>query len=347
MSYLKRTMHKIHTYLQHINWAQIGAKCLYFTHLQLFLTLISLPILIAWGLPLSLLSPLGNLIFGPALTIFLLLSSLIFFCELVHIPNTLFAWLLDHVTSIWTWCLAGDHRSMLMGFGRPPLGILIALPFVACAIVHYRPTHARKKATVWLGVLLITMCASFKIKDHLYSGLTKIAKERGEITVIKHHNELIVIDPGYLGSTVSASSWVSYTLIPEITKQTGSLAIDHLIVLQLNHATLDALTCLCTKITVKKLYLPWWSGILRGKGWQQYKKLSAALSLTNSKRIPLKDNSTITIGNSDQPLLSIKPTGKQLTYTTITYPVYCVDGTIDNHSFTIYAAKHTKAKRIS
>jgi len=158
--------------------------------------------------------------------------------------------------------------------------------------------------------------------------------------------ELIVIDPGYLGTTNSATAWASFTLMPEIIKKTGTLTIDHLIVLQLNSATLEAVATLCSKMTVKKLYLPWWSGKLKGGAWHNYKKLNYILYKNGGERIALNTTPVI-LQIADQQPLSLKPTGKTLKYNTITYPAFYLDGTIDNHSFTIYAAKHTKAKRIS
>src|SRR5438445_4320197 len=93
--------------------------------LQLFISFISLPFLIGWGLPISLLTPFSTLIFGPFLTCFLLISSLIFFLELLYLPNALFIWLLELVTSIWLACLNLEQRAWLIGFTKPPIIVLI------------------------------------------------------------------------------------------------------------------------------------------------------------------------------------------------------------------------------
>ena len=50
-----------------------------FALVQLFLTLISLPILIAWGLPISCISPIGNMIYNPLLCIFTVYRTALFF----------------------------------------------------------------------------------------------------------------------------------------------------------------------------------------------------------------------------------------------------------------------------
>jgi hypothetical protein len=52
----------------------LGAYLVTFTQTQLVITLISLPILVAWGLGYSVMSLVGNLLFSPVLTLFLILS---------------------------------------------------------------------------------------------------------------------------------------------------------------------------------------------------------------------------------------------------------------------------------
>jgi len=102
-----------------------------FIQVQLFITTISLPILLSWGLPISLLSPLGNLIFFPVLVLFLLLSSLVFFFEIIHIPNEWLIYCLEKVTLAWFSILSiGNGATALIGFSKPPKLFLIALPLL-------------------------------------------------------------------------------------------------------------------------------------------------------------------------------------------------------------------------
>jgi len=327
-------------------WRAIIPRIITFIHLQVFLTLISMPILIAWGLPLSMLSPLGNLIFGVPLALFLFISSLIFFCEILCIPNGFFIRILDHIATWWTWIMSGNYKGTLVGFSRPHLIILMAIPASAFIIMQLRYTHLKNYTACILSIVLIVSCISLKIKDRYACTSMEITCHKGSVTILKSAKEITVVDPGYIGSTASGSTWVTYTLIPEIIKHSGTLTIDHLIILQLGNATLEALTPLCDKMTVKKLYLPRWTGKLNNKGWHNYKKLINALHKGGGTCISLNNTSIPIIDNGQQSLL-LKPTGNQLSYKTIVYPAFCVDGAIDNHSFTIYAAKHTKIRRIS
>src|SRR5258708_38016064 len=101
---------------KYIRWRKSFLKSI---QLQLFISFISLPFLIGWGLPISLLTPISTLIFGPFLTCFLLISSLIFFLELFYVPNSIFIWLLENITHIWLMCLNLEQRTWLIGFTKP------------------------------------------------------------------------------------------------------------------------------------------------------------------------------------------------------------------------------------
>ena len=73
--------------MKHTFEARVNYWLMRTIYVQLYLSLMSSPILIYWGLPVSLASPLGNILFNPLLVVFLFFSSLLFFTELLHIPN--------------------------------------------------------------------------------------------------------------------------------------------------------------------------------------------------------------------------------------------------------------------
>ena len=71
--------------------------------MQSFLTLISLPILVEWGIGISFAGFLGNCLFAPFISIYLTLSFFIFFTELCFLPNFIFIFALEKITFIWIW----------------------------------------------------------------------------------------------------------------------------------------------------------------------------------------------------------------------------------------------------
>ena len=318
-----------------LNWARIKQNAIRFVILQLFLTLVSLPIIIAWGLPISALSPLGNFIFSPVLTLFLLVSSLLFFCELLHIPNTWLALLLEYITTLWHMLLGWANNTGLFAFSKPPAWALVSIPVVTLYAVSRLQKPLR--TIIGLGLLFIATAVLLKAFNSPERTVHYIPCNNGHVTLVRDNNQLVLIDPGVIGSRPSASSWVSYTLIPEIIKQTGALTIDHLVVCKLNTIIFEALTTLCTKITVKNLYLPKWYGMLPHAAWFNFKKLRD--NYTTVHRIN-NFSKSIFLTPSAHTAIQIEPNEKKQTYKEITYPTIQVIGHVDNQPLTIYAAQH-------
>lgn len=251
--------------------------------LQLFISFISLPFLIAWGLPISLMSPISTLVFGPFLSCFLLISSLIFFCELLYIPNDLFVWALEKVTSMWLSCLDLEQRSWLIGFCKPPLWVILLIPLIALTIIHSKKITCIIKRIVILAIFLTATCIALKLFPYASNNIEKIPCHAGEITLINQYNACIMIDPGYIASRPSYESFIAYTLVPEIIQKTGKLELDHVIIFKFNKRILDALHFLTTKMTIKNLYLPWWNGRIPSFAWKSYAQLKKTITANNGK----------------------------------------------------------------
>lgn len=290
-----------------------------FIQLQLFVTVLSLPILIVWGLPVSLLSPLGNLLFGPILTLFLFLSSLLFFTELFYIPNTYIAYPLELLSAKWLAGMNCADQRVLIGFTQPPLWFLIAIPLAACLIIQHKKTSSVIRSSICLTALLIVASLYLKLISTPHDLCSSISCNGGQVHVIYSNKKTVIIDPGVIGKRISAASWVEYTLIPEIIKLTGSTTIDHFIMLQPSQMTFEAATTLCSKMIVGTIYLPCWEGTLNKSGWRAFFNLKRCASERGCsiKRIGTKPIS-IPLGNED-PLM-IAPLETTIITGPISYP---------------------------
>src|SRR5581483_8866671 len=98
--------------------------------------------------------------------LFLLISSLIFFSEFLHIPNTWFMWLLEHITSFWNTCLSYHQSWWLIGFSKPSLSWLIAIVLVTLAILHAKQITTAQQRIVILTVFLLCACCLLKFFPH-------------------------------------------------------------------------------------------------------------------------------------------------------------------------------------
>lgn len=308
----------ITSYLNLSSWYRWAIR---FIQLQLFVTTLSLPILISWGLPISLLTFAGNLFFGPLLTAFLFLTSLMFFTELLYIPNSYIAWPLEQITY---WWVAGmnlaDHR-FLIGFAQPPLWFLIAVPTAACIIIQHRYTASLKRSIIGLSLLLFFSCAYIQFISSPTELTAEIPCNGGSVHIIRSNNQTLVIDPGVIGKKISAPSWMEYTLMPELIKLTGSTTIDHFIALQPGNMIFQAITTLCKKISVRAVYIPYFEGTLSKNGWRSFFELKRYLNDHDIEFIRLSTKPlSIPLGEND--FLSISHLETTISHGDLSYPAF-------------------------
>jgi hypothetical protein len=317
-------------------YAQWHQSILKSIQLQLFISFISLPFLIGWGLPISILTPVSTLIFGPFLTCFLLVSSLIFFLELLYLPNALFIWCLEQITTIWLACLNLEQRTWLIGFQKPPMFILICIPLIALAVIHSKKIISITTRTGLLALLLVSTCAALKLFPYAqHNPIMKVPCNKGHITLINHNASLTMIDPAYIAARPNYESFISYTLVPEIIQKTGSMQIDHLVICKFNKRILDAVQFLATKMFIKNLYIPAWNGRIPLFAWRSYVNLKKTIlahngtikSISYTKKLDTRDPTCT---------LFIEPSNtKHICYYDATYTPLSLRGTIHNEMISL------------
>ncbi len=316
-------------------------KLLQFLYIQLFVTLIALPILLCWGLPLSLMTIIGNLIFAPFLTIFLSLSSLVFFTELLNIPNTIFTYALEKFLSVWLRIIHFGSPSWLIGFAQPSWFVIFLIPTTATIIVlHKKSTlHSRIFA---LSFLLATACSYLFFLCSPTSFYKKIPCHSGEILLIHHNKQTILIDPGFIAQNTNATSWIEHTLLKEMTKHLGSTTIHHLVLLQPSSRIFEATIKLCSLAQVEKVYLPTWEGLKTNNQWNNFYALQEVLEKTSGTLI--KITGTMTISLDRDTYVTIKPLKKIIKTSTTRYPAIQVRGMLgDTKIMTASAKSFTKS----
>ena len=295
--------------------------------IHLFLTLTSLPILVAWGLPLSRLSLFGNFFFSPIFFLFLLLSSAVFFFEIMHLPYGFIAWLLEKLTFLWKWILPLHGNDTLYGFSKPPLWLLAALALLPFLLIAHPRMRAQKHRIVGLSLLLIMTMTLIQFVSPLPHLHTNIPCHGGEVTLLHHNKKTVLIDPGVIGRRISAPSWASYTLAPELIAKTGRLVIDHCIILKPNIMTLEAIRALCDTMNIRNIYIPYMSGELSRPLRIAWAKLYSALQRQETIMHRIYEDRPLELVD-EKITLSLHPDGKK-TYREITYPHVRIQGFID------------------
>lgn len=304
-----------------------------FITLQLFISCISFPILSLWGIPQSLLAPFGNIIFTPFFTIFLFLSTLIFFAYILCLPTHMLMWCLEKTTILWNTVLSFKIPVPFIACIQPPISICIIVPLCALWIVMHKKYQKNIYA---IPLLLSLLCATHLTLYFLYTPQSLIHTldcHGGTVTILKDKSTLVVIDPGFIGKRISATSWCEYTLLPEIIKKTGNRSIDHFICLRPGKNLFDALEQLNNKTQIHNIYIPWWTNHIPSHCWRSYAML---------KKSTINNNGKIhTISTSEKKIndifLTIKTTNEIRYYHDAQFQQHYVEGIIDNNHISIYA----------
>lgn len=305
-----------------------------FVYVQYFLMLVSLPILIGWGLPFSMHSALGNLIFTPLITLFLLASCLLFFCTLLNLPCTIPLWLCEQTASVWHGMLSYAQRDWLIGCPHAAWFITVGPLLVACILLKITQ-HASGlvKALSMFGAFCTT-CVVIQLSAWPMQKVHTIPCNNDIVTLIMHRNQVTVVDPGSLGGSQSASSWTQYTLAPELVRTTGKTKIDNFVVLRANQTTLKAIISLHKKIRINNLYLPCTIKTIA----QDLTDVLASLPIN----VVFLEDVTVTIGNADQCIGEVVPLVRNTRGKNNRRVYYVFQGIIDNKSVIIYPSDHTK-----
>lgn len=200
-----------------------------FLELQLVIFLLSLPIIIHWGLAVSCMLPLANIIFTPLLTCFLWCSCIFTGCNLLQLPNSWIATVLNYITLFWHYLLSYAEPSWLVGFSHAT--IWLALSIALAVITFYiliKPT--RSKALGFLiSCTLIIFATKIPKESYTYKKINHL-----NMAILTIHNKTYLLDNGGLCSKYNFYSWIDYTILPTLIKTAGITTIDTLVLYKPN-----------------------------------------------------------------------------------------------------------------
>ncbi len=195
--------------------------------IQLILTLASIPILIGWGLPLSLASILGNLFFTPFLMIFMVISSLLFFANLCNIPHAPLVYTLNWFTDYWHTFLSFGKTEWLVYSWCPSTPVLILMLVIIFIVLRF----VMRKVLTLVLLLAITCVGIYAMhKVQRAPGTEQIAANLS--IQCDDKNALTLIDYGFLSKKKSLKSYVEFELKPMLAKRYGTIHITKLLLLR-------------------------------------------------------------------------------------------------------------------
>ncbi len=279
-----------------------------YLQVQLFLSLAALPFIATKGLPFSPLAFVGNMLFNPIISLFLMVSSLYFFSILLHIPNSILVFALEKITAGMMWCLSWGSNEWLISLPLPQSpwtqwALLITMFIVPLLIVQ----HVRSLRAVLLtnALLLIGSIAG------LY--LIKPSKEPLIIELTSKKQMLAVQSKTYAGIAYiqlfdndalscfrATNSWIAFTLIPTLRTQRGISHIDSVIVESTTGQSFKALTFLLQRMKVRRIFMPYFEPFTAKRDWRSYFEFKRAIKEYKVKVIRYKSLHQSTEGNANK-----------------------------------------------
>ncbi len=196
-----------------------------FLELQFVISLMSLPLLILWGIPISIMSPLANFIFTPLLMLFLWISCLTTICIIAHIPCSFFETILNIMTDFWLYLLSFSNPTWLIGF--PIKMIYLSFAIFILIIIWYIFIRPTQKITVvflaicWFFIIIMQPLFTNKIKLQQISNLP--------LWTFHIANKTYLIDNGALCNRKNMYTNLDYTILPKLIYHTGFTTIDTII----------------------------------------------------------------------------------------------------------------------
>lgn len=200
-----------------------------FLELQLIISLLSLPVLIHWGLAISYMLPLANLIFTPLLALFLWCSCLFTLCVVIHAPCNWLATILDYIAQLWHYFLSFSQPNWLIGFNHQM--IWLAIPTAISIVFIFTFFYPNKKTSL----LILTSCCALLFATRWLLQKNCFYKVNNlSMYVLRLNNKIFLIDNGALCSKQNFYSWIDYTILPELVKTDGITTVDTLILYKPN-----------------------------------------------------------------------------------------------------------------
>lgn len=224
-------------------------------------------------------SCIGNFIFTPLLTIFLVLSSLIFITELLAIPNGLLISMLSAITNLWSIILSYGKKSWLIGLAQPPRAVALFLVIVALFLILRFVFRTQKASHPYRShkiMLAIGGVATSLLFYHHFNWPATIKSEcvplsKQKLTVRQLPNRTIeLIDDGFFSKKASPEKFVNFDLKPYLIKKYGKRTIEKLQLNKPSARSLKAATIICDTFTVKSIKVAYFKKFTSRSGWKEF-----------------------------------------------------------------------------
>lgn len=258
---------------------------------QLVITLVSLPILISWGLGFSVMSFMGNLFFAPVLTIFLIISTLLLFTQLCGVPNEILVYALNTISGCWDYILHQGTALWVIACAKPPIIVLIGIFVLAFYLLETKHITSHIKRFLIIGGLILVCCGICFIQQYHNRHANVVMRFDQKLYAIKlvNSSSLILVDQGFFAQKKSVDKVVNYELKQWITKHYGNITIQEIHLTHPSMGSFNAALCICRQWHVQTVFLPYFSKELCKGAWRSYFKMREFLKEKGIRFVRYKD----------------------------------------------------------
>ena len=249
-----------------------------FLHSQLIVTLVALPILVAWGLPSSVMTFIGNLVFAPVLTIIIILASLLFFTQLVGISNAWLAQAFNVVVETWDMLLKQGKKEWLFAFAHPGMIALVSIPLIVYFFLIYKKITSIGKRIGFMSILLAACYLGLWGHQYFHARHQKFTSPDNSFFTKAHaQGGIIFIDDGFFNSKMSVDKAVEFELKSTLIKKYGTVRIQELVLRRPGLRSFAGALEMCKHFSVKRVTVPFFKQKLSKKGWFYFFTLKRVL----------------------------------------------------------------------
>ncbi len=245
---------------------------------QLVITAVSLPFLISWGIPFSGATIVGNLIFTPFITLFLLVSSLFFICNLFGFAPPILIFCLEKISNVWLWFLQWGSASWMIAIPHSShiiTGSAILLLIYLSVTTEWHILY--KKPTLFMSATIIYLL-SICLGNRLCNTYEPTTINNTLSIHATDEKKLMLYDQGFFSSPGSINGKVEYQLKQILTQKYGLAPVKTCISNKLNQKTCQGLAALCSITSVEQIILPTIKQKMDKKFWRAYYQMKRSIT---------------------------------------------------------------------
>lgn len=249
-----------------------------FFETQLLVTLIALPLLIGWGLGISLMTFAGNLLCTPLLMAMIMLSSLLFFTELLCIPNQILGTLFSLLTEWWDAWLQLGKKEWIITFAHPGVIPLALIPIATFCLLKQRfLSSAIRRIYSFSALFLLSFCGLWFYEKKIVPWHGPQLNTSTFKASVVDDNFITFTDYGFFASKQSVEKAVEFDLKPLLIKHFGNRGIKTLHIKKPGQRIFTGTQALCTHFKVAKVKLPFFNDQLNKRAWRAFFELKKYL----------------------------------------------------------------------